>query len=416
MAIRNMQTFDDSNDEFVVLEKLIDWLRQDDCRLSDGRFVPLLIWGAAGTGKTQQIKNYCKKHNLELKTYQPAHEVSGKDILGETMVNTETNKTEYALPAWLPEADTETHGIIFIDEINRAPEEVLAGLMEPLGEGTISQSGWKLPKNWSIIAAANPLELGYMVQPIDEAMVDRLLHYAPGWDSSHWASWATKAGIDQRIINFALMDPDNVFSGEAVLPTEVTDKLKPTPRSYAYLSALYREGMPSGLLRVISDGILGVDHGEMFRDSLIEEMPLSYEEILAGSYDKKVHSWLSKLGPGQPGSSMINASLGIMTSALVDQDPVSSTPALSRNPENGGDVTAFLLGRFLARIPRNTREEAFVSIAKSAPQWENVLRKATIFWERQFRKKASEASKQKADSRRKQIGNPNAMPKRLPPA
>ena len=188
---------------------------------------------------TQSIKSYGKTRDLEVRTYHPAHDVNGADIVGKAYHDEESDETRYALPAWLPTEDDAPEGLLFIDELNRAPQEVLAGLMEPLGEGTIAQSGWELPRGWNIVAAANPSEMGYMVQDLDEAMVDRMLHYAPGWDARHWGSWAQSADLPPEIIDFALRHQGGlVVTGESQLPLEIEQKLRTTPRTLEYMGAL----------------------------------------------------------------------------------------------------------------------------------------------------------------------------------
>jgi hypothetical protein len=375
-----MQRFYDQEGEYVAIEDLIDHVRSHP--LSTGRIIPMIIWGGFGVGKTAQIKNYGKSRGLEVRTYHPAHDVNGADIVGKAYHDQDSNETKYALPAWLPTEEDVPNGVLFIDELNRAPQEVLAGLMEPLGEGTIAQSGWKLPSGWNIIAAANPSEMGYMVQDLDEAMVDRMLHYAPGWDARHWGHWAGNNSIQKDIIDFALRHQGGLVStGEAQLPLEIENKLRTTPRTLEYVSALYEEGMPEGLLRVVSQGLMGRDAAEAFVEmAQSESKPLAPEMILAEprvdqngqafyAYEDLVYAWLREPTLGEE---FLRVSTEMLVVHLIDKPSPSDDPRENRSGS--------LIGRYLALLPANLKEEALKSFTRSAPQWKNVLQAAMLGW------------------------------------
>src|ERR1039457_2777226 len=106
-----MQRFYEQAGEYVTFERLLDHLRSHP--LADKRIVPLIVWGAAGLGKTQQIKGYARERGLKLITYHPAHDTSGADIVGKTTINEETGETVYAIPNFLPR-EGDPDGILFI--------------------------------------------------------------------------------------------------------------------------------------------------------------------------------------------------------------------------------------------------------------------------------------------------------------
>jgi hypothetical protein len=365
MANLGMHRFFGKEGEYVPLEELMDWVYADDHRLADGRAIPILIWGAMGIGKTAQIKAYCEARGLECREYHPAHDVNGGDIVGLPQVDEETNRLRYAIPGFLP-VESDPPGVLFIDEINRAPELVLAGLMEPIGGGTISQSNWKIPDHWMIVAAANPREEGYQVNEIDEAMVDRFLHYAPGWDAPAWAQWASRSGeVHADVVNFALRYPDMVSSGEPQLPHELQEKLRATPRSMSYVGAVYEPGMNEGLLRVISEGLLGRSAAIKFREHVADTqngiVPLEFEEVLTGKYSKIMQHWIDT-----GNDSLLHATSSRVIAALVNR------------PVNAKEVGR--LGMWLAKLPNQSRTKAFDDIARSCPEWMTSLQQSTEFW------------------------------------
>jgi hypothetical protein len=360
-----MQRFIDQRGEYVTFERILDHLRTH--KLTDGRTVPLIVWGSAGLGKTQQIKAYARERKLKLLTYHPAHDITGADIVGKAVVDAKTGETTYAIPEFLPREGA-PDGIFFIDELNRAPDLVLAGLMEIFGEGTISQSGWKLPSNWMLVAAANPSELGYQVNELDEAMVDRVLHYAPGWDAPAWAKWAqsTKQFKDQ-VIDFAMANTHLVEVGEAQLPLEITNKLKATPRSLEYFNALYEPELSEGMLEVITLGILGRAAAEEFVRQHIGDRAISLAALLSNKYDATLRRWING---GE--DTMISATTLLMVAGLVGR-PVDENAAKR-------------LGRYLALISGDMRDEAWALLQRSAPEWLEPLKHTHAQWRRQFAK------------------------------
>jgi hypothetical protein len=351
--------FYDDEDEHVRPEEVIMWARTH--RLSSGRAVPVCLWGGRGVGKTQQIKAFCEDHDLELRTYHPAHDKDGSDIVGTPYHDPDSGETKYALPAWLPVED-DPPGILFIDEINRAPEGVLMGLMEVLGEGTISQSGWKLPDGWQIVVAANPSEVGYDVRTMDDAMIDRMLHYVPGWDAPAWAAWAQSAGLDPRVIDFVLRNQEHVEIGETDFPVEVSERLAATPRSFEYFAALYEPDMPKRMLRVIAYGLLGREVGQMFIDEHETAPPaLRFDQILKPGYEDQLRRWRDANDYAS-----IRASTGRVIAGLVGKDV--DTEVVKK------------LGRYFGLLPDSERNTGLAALRRSAPDWAKLVEYATEKW------------------------------------
>lgn len=358
------------------------------------------------THNTSQIKAFCDKNNLEMKVYHPAHDVNGQDIVGTPVVDEKTGKTTYALPEWLPQ-DEDTQGVWFIDEINRGTLEVLAGLMEPLGEGTISQSNWKLPRGWQIVVAANPTERGYQTHDMDEAMIDRLLHYNPGWEAPTWAAWAQGAGIPQDVIDFALRRTNELASasdlGEFQLPQEIESKMAATPRSLTYFAALYEEGMPDRLLTTIGYGLIGREATTSFREMIsgrqralpanfiLSEPRVDDQQRLIYPYEAYVQAWTADPaeGPELLHGSVMNLVVGLINhpwpEGFVDDDGTRrpAVPGDDKSKVRPAETVeenrpAQLAGRFLATLPPDNRQEAFDLIARSAPDWKDVVHEAAM--------------------------------------
>jgi len=344
---------------------------------------------AAGmvTHNTSQIKNFCEQNQLEMRVYHPAHDVNGQSIVGTPIPDPDDpNRTIYALPDWLPkEEGSGNGGVWFIDEINRANEEVLAGLMEPLGEGTISQSNWEIPPGWQIVCAANPAEVGYMVNEIDEAMIDRMLHYNPGWEAPVWAGWAQGAGIHKDIVDFVLRRPDEIASttdlGDFQLPHEVSSKLVASPRSLTYFASLYEQGMPERLLLTIGYGLIGREATASFMEMLagrqetltgdfILQEPSSAQGQPLYPYDQYLAAWEQD---AVTGPELMTGTVDNLIVTLLQRGSPPSQDAKENRP-------AQLAGRFLAKLPSDVRETALDRIARSIPEWYPPVKEAALTW------------------------------------
>jgi len=118
--------------------------------------VPLLIWGSVGISKTQQLRQYAADTNQKCFVLVGSH-VDPTDVVGHYTVNFKSHETIQTKPRVYKLFEEEERGIIFIDEINNAPEEVLAVFLKLIDEGMLGE--YRLSEGIFKVAAANPPEL-----------------------------------------------------------------------------------------------------------------------------------------------------------------------------------------------------------------------------------------------------------------
>lgn len=180
----------------------------------------LLIWGAPGIGKTailQAVVETIRKeiipsshtsnglpYNLICKTLSnetpdnftlPAYNDTSISLTGG---RTATDLPKSWLPVYLPDSNSTIdqersdacgEGLLFLDELSRATPQVLNVILPLINEGTFN--GYKLGKNWAIIAASNRMEDEESGQSeLGNAMVNRFaqVHYEP--TAKTWSKWA----------------------------------------------------------------------------------------------------------------------------------------------------------------------------------------------------------------------------------
>lgn len=274
------------------VEQVLDWVRRHP--LPGGRIIPVCIWSDRGAGKTALVRAYCMKREYGFRGIQPAHSNDGTDIVGLRHYEPKIERTVHARPLWLPSENDPINwsrrGVIFIDEINRSHKAVLRGLMEPLGEGSIDQVGWKLPEEWAFVCAANPPRAGYDVDVLDEALMDRMIHIPLGFDVVRWIAWADSADIPEDVAAFTARFPQ--MMAEAQTGLEHLD-IQATPRSMEHLARLYEPGMDPELLQILAEGLIGKTPAESFlRHVMDADGPVGAIDVLAGAFEERLAAHL----------------------------------------------------------------------------------------------------------------------------
>jgi MoxR-like ATPase len=188
---------------------------------------PLCIWGAHGVGKTAIVEGYARDRGWGFAYCAPAQFEEMGDLHGLPTTRGEgpDARTHFAPPAWVPEG--EGPGILLLDDLNRADDRILRGLMQLLQ--TRAMFSWGLPPRWQIVCTANPEGGDYSVTPMDDAMLSRLLHASLVFDPKAWAAWATSAGVDPRGVAFVLTYPEVLArtGTTARSLTQLFEQLKP---------------------------------------------------------------------------------------------------------------------------------------------------------------------------------------------
>jgi len=193
------------------------------------RPTPICIWGSHGIGKTSLIKDFAHRNGWKFRYCAPAQFEEMGDLHGlpvthdpdPTVHGDET--TIYLPPDWVPKADDTGPGILLLDDINRADDRILRGLMQLLQE--FEMFSWTLPTQWQIVCTGNPDSGDYSVTTMDEAMLTRMLHFTMVYDHKAWLAWANDRGLDQRGIAFLMTYPETV-SGRRTTPRSLEQFLQ----------------------------------------------------------------------------------------------------------------------------------------------------------------------------------------------
>jgi len=127
----------------------------------------IFFQGERGIGKTQEIKDYCTRNEMDLFILNLSS-IEASDFTGIPRIV--DGVTRYAKPEFF----AMERGILFLDEINRVSDsDVKTGLLSLLQDRGIN--GHKLGKEVLIVTAGNTSSEEYDVNDFDKALTDRLV-------------------------------------------------------------------------------------------------------------------------------------------------------------------------------------------------------------------------------------------------
>lgn len=256
------------------------------------RKTPLCIWGEHGIGKTQTVETYAQENGYKFRYIAPAQFEEMGDLLGMPKVvqitegSVQQDITTFIPPDWVPKE--EGPGILLIDDVNRADDRILRGIMQLLQNYEVVS--WQLPAQWHIILTANPDGGDYSVTPMDFAMITRMLHVTLTFDVKRWALWAEQNKVDPRGINFVLTYPE-VVRGERTTPRTLVQFFENIHRIEDLKDNL-------GLVKMLADACLDentVTSFIAFVNNDLSKLITPEEVIYAKNFREDVHDRIKSL-------------------------------------------------------------------------------------------------------------------------
>jgi hypothetical protein len=154
--------------------------------------LPVLLEGPTGIGKSEIVAAAARDLGvalvvLDLSLLEPP------DLVGLPRFDGDT--TRFARPAILP---TEGAGILLLEELNRAERAIQQPALQLLSARTLHT--YTLPPGWSCVAAVNPDDGEYQVNPLDRALRARFLELRVGAHRPTWLAWAEGSGVHPAIV------------------------------------------------------------------------------------------------------------------------------------------------------------------------------------------------------------------------
>jgi ribosomal protein S11 len=243
--------------------------------------VPVLLWGAPGTGKTSAIRAMADAGGWPCETVIAAirepSDFSGLPVVVDGVVH-------FAPPRWAERLAAAGRGLLFLDEISTAPPAVQAALLRVVLERVVGDL--TLPDEVVVVAAANPPEQAADGWDLSAPLANRFCHLdwhvdaaafaqglVGGWPAAviptlaeGWDSGDLHARAQAQVAAFVTVRPALVCA----VPTDAAGAGRgwPSPRTWdmaaRLLVATEVVGASSQVVTVLLNGALGPGAGTEF--------------------------------------------------------------------------------------------------------------------------------------------------------
>jgi len=243
---------------------------------------PVLIRGRHGVGKSETVYQFAKKVGKRV-VERRASQMTEGDLVGLPVVD--NDRTSWNPPDWFKDA-CDNGVVLFMDEIDRAVQEVRQGFFQLTDSRTIN--GHRLHPDTLIFAAVNGGVNGaqYAVQDMDPAELDRWTVFDVEPSVEDWLQFAKDSGVSRFIVDFITDNHSHLEHKGEFEP----NKKYPSRRSWMRLNdTLQRAKLLEGdtfknnLVSAynVANGFLGFEAAVALKDYLDKyEKQVSVEDII----------------------------------------------------------------------------------------------------------------------------------------
>jgi hypothetical protein len=262
--------------------------------------VPVLLWGAPGTGKTSVIRALAAAAGWPCETVIASIR-EPSDFAGLPVVNRDGGevRVDLAPPRWAVELARAGTGVAFFDEISTAPPAVQAALLRVVLERTAGDL--TLPEEVAVVAAANPPEQAADGWELSPPLANRFCHldwpvdaravadgFANGWSTPRppqlGHGWEARVAVMRSwIAGFITVRPTLVVAlpGDAA----AAGRAWPSPRTWEMAARLQAAAESAGADDLVASllvrGCVGAGAGIEYLTWLAEADLPDPEAVLA---------------------------------------------------------------------------------------------------------------------------------------
>ncbi len=203
------------------------------------------------------------------------------------------NVTIYDLPTWVPQ-DQDSHGFLFLDEIDRACREVQQCSFEMVLDYRLNLH--EIPIGWRVIAAVNADTDLYSVSDMDPALLDRFLviDFKPTYHE--WIDWASGKSEKPAANSRKLIDPPETvpvhdcilkyltkFEGDLDTPEKIVEgksTVYQSRRAWVLLSNAIKYMQKNG-----DDVLKDLDYLTLLAKGYVGSVAINFTDFIAKDYD-----------------------------------------------------------------------------------------------------------------------------------
>jgi len=192
---------------------------------------PVMLWGAPGVGKSDVVRNIAEDMKHELRDVRLSL-LDPIDLKGFPTLDTAKKQMSWLPADFLPKKGK---GILFLDEINAAPQSVQAAAYQLVLNRKIGE--YKLPDGWSVMAAGNRTSDRSVVHAMPAALANRFVHLDFDINVDDWSHWAMDNDIHTDLRAFIRFRPNLLHSFDSAS----NPRAFPSPRSWAFVNDIYKD-------------------------------------------------------------------------------------------------------------------------------------------------------------------------------
>lgn len=235
----------------------------------------VFLWGSPGIGKSSIVRavaNETGRKVFDIRLSQ-RDSVDLRGIPQAFVSETGANLTRWLAPSDLPR-ESDGPSILFLDEINQAPQSVQAAAYQLILDRALGD--YVVPDDCWIVAAGNRVTDGANANKIGSALKNRFIHIDVEYNNDDWLKWAIESDINPAIVGFIRFDPLSLNEFEQ--QNQSADEKKriealktknafATPRTWEFMHRQMPDDnsrLPAEIEQEIINGTIGERYGHKF--------------------------------------------------------------------------------------------------------------------------------------------------------
>ena len=208
---------------------------------------PVFLWGPPGVGKSDVVAQVAQDMKFELRDVRLSL-LDPIDLKGFPTIDTVKKQMKWLPADFLP---TKGKGLLFLDEMNSAPQSVQAAAYQLVLNRKIGD--YELPVGWSIMAAGNRAGDRSVVHAQPAALANRFMHLDFEVSTDDWNIWAMGNEIHDDLRAFIQFRPNLLHCFDAA----TNPRAFPTPRSWSFVNKVYKKNMSHDMEFELIKGTVG---------------------------------------------------------------------------------------------------------------------------------------------------------------